>query len=177
MCRTGQKVCPKQNIPNNTINVSSLPVMCTENTTICNATCTDIGYYAGNIHLDFSMCIAQHTCYCSCEVYNRDICEQNCSKKYQTPIEGYKNEIGCETCKCQCKNPECSSECSPYQFRYINTTNICPKYQCDCPDVDCDALCFGEGLGIAVRMNSSGCIVCNGCRKTVIAGEQLFQMY
>ena len=86
-------------------------------------------------------------------------------------IEGYENEIGCYACKCQCKIPHCLSECSPYQFIQINNTNGCPECECDCPDVDCDAQCGGEGLGIAVKMNSTGCVSCSGCKSLFSQGK------
>ncbi len=160
-----KKECPKQNMSNKISNDPSLPLMCTENTTFCNAICTDIGYNAGDIHWDFGMCVAQHTCYCSCEFYDRNLCEQNCSQTDQIPVKGYQNEIGCDSCKCQCVTPNCLSECLPYQFRYINNTRGCPKCECDCADVDCDTQCGGEGLGIVVKINTTGCLSCSGCKK------------
>ena len=69
--------------------------------------------------------------------------------------------------------PMQGSKCSPFQFRQIKNTAGCPKCECKCPDVDCDAQCGGKGLGVAVKMNSSECIVCNRCRKTESEGEQL----
>ena len=146
-------------------------MMCTDNATECNVTCNGIGHYAGEIYLDFEMCISQHTCYCACKNLSSNTCVKTCSQVDQQPVEGYKNEIGCETCKCQCKVLDCLSKCTPYQFEYINNTNGCPECQCDCPDVDCDAQCGGEGLGIAVRENSSGCVSCSGCKKIFSQGK------
>ncbi len=63
------QICPNQNIQHNLNKHPSLPMMCTDNRTLCNVTCRDKDYFVGELHFDFGMCIWQHTCYCSCEYY------------------------------------------------------------------------------------------------------------
>ncbi len=147
--------CPTKNKHNTNNKDPSLPRLCTDNATECNVICKEIGYYAGEIHLNFGMCVSKHTCYCACENLSSDVCVKTCSQFDRKPVLGHKNEIGCNNCMCQCKSPNCHSVCFPYQFTYINNTYGCPECQCDCPDVDCDVQCGGEGIGIAVRDNLS----------------------
>ena len=49
---------------------------------------------------------------------------------------------------------------------YDTVTNIngCPECRCLCPEIDCDVMCGGEGLGIAGPIDSTGCMTCAGCR-------------
>ena len=37
---------------------------------------------------------------------------------------------------------------------------------CHCPDVDCDELCGGEGLGIKETNKTTGCDTCKGCEES-----------
>ena len=88
-------------------------------------------------------------------------------------MDGCINWLNFEVCRCECKEPNCESQCFPYQYEIIDNSYGCPDCKCDCPDVDCDAQCGGEELGIQNIKDKTGCGECHGCKNSTNKGENL----
>ena len=137
----------------------------------CPNKCRSEGYLAGSLSRDPDVCPFQYLCTCiPCPAVNKTACSLSCSQAGKISLIGFNKVIGCNTCECQCKSLNCMKVCKDHHFETINNTYGCLDCKCLCPDIDCDVPCGGKGLG-ALKNDTFGCVICNGCRSIENEGE------
>ena len=81
------------------------------------------------------------------------------------PVIKLGNEV-CKRCNSQCQNNTYTDLCNGHNFEIFNNTFGCEECKCKCPDVNCDAQCGGDELGLFGPIDMAGCRTCIGCRES-----------
>ena len=90
----------------------------------------------GKISVNPDKCPFAYFCQCvPCPQFNKTLCEMNCTENGRIMDK-----------------------------EYVHIVSLCKSCKCTCPEIDCDAICGGEGLGIVIN-DTTGCIKCVGCKK------------
>lgn len=134
-------------------------------TSKCAEGCRRKGMKASEVNLSISpeRCPFKYLCSClPCPRFNQTRCEMNCTAngRISSGQEEFDKD-GCQICsQCGCKDFQCSPICKGYPFEVINNTFGCKECKCLCPNIDCDAICGGKGLGVVIN-DTTGCLKCD----------------